>query len=422
MDCDVIVIGAGIAGLHCAATLSAAGLDVEVWEAAERVGGRVRSERVDGFTVDRGFQLLNPAYPAVRRWIDLPGLQLASFAPGVRVRQSDGSVVLADPRRAPARSWQTLRSGYLRPTELWPLARWALPALRSVRRLLAGPDESLQRSLDDARATGALRTEVLEPFLAGVLLEEAGTTSAAFARLLLRSFLRGTPGVPAAGMQALPDQLAARLAAPPRLAHPVDSLTPVTGGVRVSGAGTTITARAAVVATDPRSAERLAGVTAPPMNGVVTDWFATDEPPSPDPLLVLDARGRRGGHRAGPVLNTAVVSNAAPSYAPPGRHLVQASCLLDTDGAPPALAIVRRQLAEVYEHSTSGWEPLARHVIPEALPAQPPPLQVRSPVVTGPGVFVCGDHRDTASLQGALVSGRRAARRVCESLGVAPPG
>ncbi len=117
--------------------------------------------------------------------------------------------------------------------------------------------------------------------------------------------------------------------------------------------------------------------------------------------------GRTG---AGPVVNTAVISNAAPSYAPAGSHLVQATALLAEEAQPEAL--VRTQLASLYDCATDGWELLATHAIPNALPVMPPPLEVRREIRYGPGRYVCGDHRDTASIQGALVSGRRTAEAI----------
>ncbi len=303
MDCDVVVVGAGLAGLRCAHALAGAGLAVEVWEAADGVGGRVRTDHEDGHLLDRGFQVLNPAYPAVRRWVDVAALDLGRFAAGVAVRRADRLVVAADPRRAPRHLPATLRSGYVRPAELIALARWAAPALGPVGRLLAADDTTLRRSLDAARVRGRIRQEVLEPFLQGVLLEADGSTSATFARLLVRMFLLGTPGLPAAGMGALPAQLAARLDGPVHLGLRVHEVAPVPGGVRVSAEGRRVTARAAVVATDPVSAAALTGVPAPPMKGLVTDWFTTDEAPTTLPMLVLDGRDRAGVGSPGPVVN-----------------------------------------------------------------------------------------------------------------------
>lgn len=407
MDCDVVVVGAGIAGLECARTLHERGLRVVVLEAADEVGGRIRSERLDGFTVDRGFQVLNPAYPAVRARVDVAALELRPLLPGVAVRRDDGLALLADPRRAPRLLRETLGSGYVRPGELVALARWAAPALGPVRRLLSSPDEAWGRSLDARRLEGRLRREVLEPFLAGVLGEDDGSSSTRFVRLLVRMFLLGTPGVPAAGMGAFPAQLARGLP-DVRLGHAVDRLDAVPGGHRVRTPAGSLTARAVVVATDAPSAAALTGVATPAMKGLVTWWYATDEPPGTEPVVVVD------GRRRGPVVNAAVMSAAAPSYAPPGRSLVQVTALLR--GTAPDEADVRRQAGEMFGVGTSGWREVARHEIPAALPVQPAPLSTRRPVHLGDALFVCGDHRDTASSQGALVSGRRTGSAVVRVL------
>lgn len=436
-DADVVVVGAGLAGLACARTLERAGLSVVVLESAPEVGGRVRTEVVDGFRCDVGFQLVNPAYPAVRRLVDVEAMRLCTFEPGVAVRRDDGPdglAVLADPRRAPHLLPRTLRSawraGYLDPGELLALARWAAPALGSPRRLVSGPDTSLAASLDAAGATGPLRRQVLEPFLAGVLADDTGASSAAFVRLLVRCFLLGTPGVPANGMGELPRQLAAGLVDPVRCGTPVEQVRPAegsAGGASVRTASGTLTSRAVVVATDGPDAGALLGSRldereggrgsagggggvgggvggrgSAPMNGLRTWWFSAPQPPSPQRMLVVD--GRRG-----PVVNTAVLSTVAPAYAPSGRSLVQATTLLPTEADE---RVVRRELDRLWGTSTSGWELVVRHDVPRSLPRQLPPLQARRPVALGDGLFVAGDHRDTASQQGALVSGRRAARAV----------
>jgi hypothetical protein len=145
----------------------------------------------------------------------------------------------------------------------------------------------------------------------------------------------------------------------------------------------------------------------------VTDWWATDQPVPGPPMLRVD--GRR--HPPGPVLNTAVISAAAPTYAPPGQQLIAASALIERDGAAPAKSVMRKHAADILHSDHRGWRLVKRHVIRHALPAQRPPLTVRRPVRTGTGVWVCGDHRDTASIQGALVSGRRTAEAILGTVG-----
>lgn len=403
-ECEVLVVGAGLAGLQCARTLRRAGVDVQVWEAEEEVGGRIRTDRVDGFSLDRGFQVLNPAYPAVRAHVGVSALGLQSFGSGALVRRADRLAVLADPLREPGHLGDVLRSGYVVPADLLALARWAGPSLGPTRRLTSGPDESTTAALDRAGLRGPLR-EVVQTFLAGVVLEDDGSTSAAFVRLQLRMFALGSPGLPARGMQALPEQIAADLGPAVRTGVRVDRVQDGARGAVVRADGLTASARLVVVATDGPAAARLLGLPAPPTKGVVTDWFTMPDAPPAPPMLMLEGRGPQ----AGPVKNAAVMTQAAPTYAPPGRHLVQASCLV-RDGEVPDVGEVRRHTGELYGVDTGDWELVLRHEVPDALPAQPPPLATRRPMRVGESVVVAGDHVDTASIQGALVSGERAAQ------------
>ncbi|MBP1134873.1 phytoene dehydrogenase-like protein [Arthrobacter sp. PvP023] len=439
-SCEVLVVGAGLAGLQCARELQAAGRDVQVWEADDDVGGRIRTEQVDGFLVDRGFQVLNPAYPAVRRWVDVGALELQPFGAGLGVRRDDGFAVLAHPLREPRLIARTVGSGIAKPRDAAALLRWAAPAFvrswgqyddggsRTAGRRTGGSgrDVTLHRALDDARLSGELR-RVVEQFFAGVLLEDDGSTSNDFALLLLRTFALGVPGLPRLGMQALPRQLAASLAAPVRTRTTVESIRREGGSMLVRAPGAELRAEQVVLATDPVSAGSLApgnndagaparGAAAgragrggaPAMKGVLTHWFAASEPPSRLNMLCLDAREPRGG----PLVNTAVVSNAAPGYAPAGRHLVQTSALFGPGRPVPGDDEVRNHAAGIYGEDATHWELVARHEVPQALPAQPPPLGSPHPAEASPGLFLCGDYRATASIQGALESGHRAAQAI----------
>jgi phytoene dehydrogenase-like protein len=407
-DCEVLVVGAGLAGLRCAAVLSAHGCDVSVWEAADRVGGRVRTEEIDGFRCDRGFQVLNPAYPELQRAVDVSALNLQTFEAGVAVRGTHDATRWTHPLRKPAHVPTMLTAGGLRPKDLVALTRWAAPALRPQALKRSRGDGSLAEALDRSNVSGLAR-RVLDRFLAGVVLEDRGDTSNAFVLLLVRMFALGEPGLPTGGMQALPDALAAPIAdriqlrrRAVRVARDGDEWQVSDGS---DGTGST-RARHVVVATDPVTAAALAGTAQPTMHGVVTDWWASDGPVPGPAMLWVDGRP----DPSGPVLNAAVISKAAPSYAPAGRHLIAASALLDADGQPPAESVMRAHAAEILGTDAGRWAPLTRHVIPHALPAQPPPLRVRRPIRTPDGLWVCGDHRDTASIQGALVSGRRTAQ------------
>jgi len=412
---DVIVLGAGLAGLRAAAVLGGAGLDVVVLEAQDAVGGRQRTDRVDGFLLDRGFQVLNPAYPAVRRWVDVDALDLGAFPVGVRVRRTRGLVELAHPLRHPSRLRATLASGLLDARELAALAAWAGGAIAAPRAAIRaardGDDARLAEEWDRLGVRGPLRREVLEPFLAGVLAEGSGATSDAFVRLLVRMFALGRPGLPAGGIQALPEQLADRartMGARVRLGHAADRVADDSDGVRVDVVdGDAVHAAAVVVAVGPERAGALAGVRVPETRGLQTWWFDAPSSPTRSRMLHLD------GTRSGPVLHTAVVSGSAPTYAPRGRFLVEATCLLGEASERE----VRAHLRRVWGVEMDAWRLLRRDDVRHALPAQPPPLRTTRPARVGERTYVAGDHRDTASIQGALVSGDRAARAVLAGLG-----
>lgn len=412
METDVLVVGAGLAGVQCARTLTDHGLEVQVLERADGVGGRVRTEVVDGFRCDRGFQLLNPAYPAVRRLVDLDALSLGHFGAGALVRRSSGLAVVADPRREPRLALRSLRSGLVSAREAVALARWLSDAMVRPQHMLAATDSTLAESLDRAGVTGPLRREVLDTFLAGVLADTSGQTSAAFARLLLRSFVLASPGVPAGGMQALPEQLAHPLGRRVTTGVEVESVRSHGAGVTVHAGGRTWRARAVVVAVGGESVAGLTPLPAVRTKALTTWWFAAWTPPARVPLLALDGR-RPGGGPAGPVHHAADLTSVVPGHAPAGRRLIQATTL--TPEHETSEHDVRRHVGEIYGVPTGDWELIVRHHVPHALPAQPPPLAARQPVRLAERLFVAGDHRDTGSIQGALVSGTRAALAVTSS-------
>jgi len=398
---DVVVVGAGLAGLACARRLCEDGVDVELREASTAVGGRVRTDVVDGMLLDRGFQVHNTGYPEAQRVLDHAALDLQPFSAGALVRIGDRLHRVGDPRRLPtwAPSTVTAPIGSLKDKALIGVLA-ARAALAGPERLLAAPEST---TYDALRARGLSDTVIdrfFRPFLSGVFLEDRLETSSRCFDQVWQSFVRGTQCVPAAGMGSMPAQLAARLPAGVlQLAAPVERVAAgVVDGSRV---------RAVVVATDPAAAGRLLpGLALAPFNSVTTLYHLAPEPPVREPAIVLD------GEAAGPVTNSVVLTNAAPSYAP-GRHLVSSS-VVGGDASEPA---VRAHLARLYDVDTREWQHVASYDIREALPSQAPPVgRLRKDVRLEPGLYVAGDHRDSASIQGALVSGRRAAEAVLADL------
>jgi len=402
---DVVIVGGGAAGLAAARHLTAAGAEVVLLEAAARLGGRIVTDTMDGFRLDRGFQVINTAYPALPDFVDIGQLDLRFFDHAVLLADDHGRRLLADPRHH--RDLPPLRH---LPVPLTGLARLALLSVRlgyqDPRALLAGPEATAGSYLSQRIGDRTMRV-LAEPFLTGVFGHEPLLTSSQVLAMIWRAFVRGRIGVPADGMQRLIDVLAAPL--------PPDRLylnTPVTAidGQRVHTADGTVRARAVLVAADPGAAARLLpGLSVPRQRILVTTYHAVGEPPVRRPVLLLDGTGRSG------IANSIVLTLAAPGYAPAGRHLVATTAPAEADLGEVA---IRRHLAVLYDQPTGNWEHLQTvRAEPGLVVAPPPQGQLRKPVRLSDTLFIAGDHRDTPSLQGALVSGRRAARAVLRDLG-----
>lgn len=409
---DVIVVGAGIAGLSAARRLAEAGVDVVVLEAGDRPGGRVRTDVVDGFRIDNGLQTLATAYPQVAARFDLARLDLRAFAPGVRV--PGGGAVLDG-------VWHTggRRIGDIRRVRgaLGALRSGGLPATADRARVAAAlgrasalPVERILAAADGPAAEAGW-PRALRPLLTALLHDPELASSRRFADLELRSYLRGRSAVPALGMGAVPEQLAAALP-PGTVRYGVRVTAIATDRVATDTAGE-IRARAVILATDPATAvDLLPGLRRPAFHRLTTLWHVAPHAPTTEPVLIVD------GDDPGPLSHTAVISEIAPTYSPDRRALV-CSTVLGHDGTEPAKLelVVRERLSAVYGGTGRDWTHLTTRHLPAAVPVVEPGHNFRRPVRVLAGLYVCGDHRDSSSLQGALASGRRAARSALADLG-----
>jgi len=408
--CDVVVIGAGLSGLAAAGRMARSGADVVLIESGDAVGGRVRTDSVSGFLLDRGFQVLNTAYPRVRALLDLDALNLWPFERAMALYTDGRLVRLGDPRRDWRALPEALRAPVGRLRGRAALAAYAaLAAVVPARDVLARADEPALESWRRRGLTEPMIEKVLRPFFTGLTLDAQAATSNRFTDLMLRMFVRGDSTLPDAGMQAVPEQLARRL--PRHVLHLHTTAVQAAAGHVVTDRGT-IQARAVVVATDADAAARLLPrLEAPPWKGLTTWYHAVDGDPPAGPTLLVDAE-------PSPVVNTVPVTQAAASYGPPGRTLVATTALhASPRGAGPAAseADVRQRLATLYGTSTARWEHVATYDVPHALPGMAAPHPFRRPVAVD-DVFVCGDHRATSSIQGALESGERTAAAVLDRL------
>ncbi|MFI6446520.1 FAD-dependent oxidoreductase [Kitasatospora sp. NPDC050543] len=418
-DPDVVVVGAGLAGLAAARALTGHGLTVQILEATARIGGRMATRDLDGFRLDQGSHLLNTAFPELRRRLDLDRLDLRPLAPGVLVHSAGRRYRAGDPHLTTARQ-AALRAPLGSPLDKARLGSWlsrlgATPATR----LLARPETTAARALDDRGLSPRTVDGFLRPLLAALLSDPMLGTSSRMADLALRSYARGRLCLPADGIAAVPAQLAAAL--PPGTVRLGVRVTAIAAdGVETTAHGR-IGAQAVVIATDARSAAGLLpGLRLPDFHPVTTYYHAADRAPIGEPVLLLD--GDRPGGAAALVSHSLVLSELHPSYAPGGQALIATTVLgrrsFDAGGPAGLEPAVRARLAELYGTATKGWEFLSVRHVPDAAPAMPPPHNLRRPVRVLAGLYVCGDHRDTSSVQGALVSGRRAAHAVLRDLGL----
>jgi phytoene dehydrogenase-like protein len=406
-QCDVVIVGAGLAGLSAAREIQRHGLSVIVLESSDAVGGRVRTDMVDGFQLDRGFQVMLTAYPELQTQVDMRALDLRPFDPGALVWRNGKGHAVSDPFRKP----QTLATTAFAPIgSVFDKARIVVLRARVMRRkpaaLLGGQDVSTDVALRAFGFSTKIINRFFRPLFGGIQLDPHLATSRRMFDVIFRSLSEGQSVLPSRGMHALPLQMASRLSE--GTVHLNTRVSAVDGAKVTLVSGESISARAVVVATDGPTASSLLGIPLVESRKVGCVYFSADTPPTKEKYVVLDGTGN------GPVLNVAVISNVAPSYAPADKHLIVAALPEVTDGDLEAMS--RKQLRSWWGPQVDDWKHLRTYVINHGGPVQKPPFSPKQRVNLGNGLFVCGDHRDTGSIQGAMFSGRRCGEAVVRSL------
>lgn len=411
-DLDAIIIGAGVSGLVCARHLCAEGLRCRILEAQETVGGRIQTDLLDGFRLDRGFQVFLTAYPEARAVLDYRQLKLRAFEPGALIRFGGNFHRLADPWRRPqhllataispaARLWDKLRVSWFRRDTLRD----------GLDQIYQRPEQTTIAMLRSRGFSEVIIERFFRPFLGGVFLDRELLTSSRMCEFVFRMFSLGDAALPELGMGQIPLQLASRL--PADVVRTQCQAMAIEGQDVVLASGERISARAVIVATEAPAARRLLNDPYPADGRHVRClYFATDRPPLKEPILVLN------GDPDGPVNNLCVCSQVSPSYAPTGQSLVSATVLQQDGDEQQLVDRVSRQLQSWFGPSVGSWRHLRTYTIPYALPVLSPPAlePVEKSVFVRRGLFICGDHCDTASINGAMASGRRAAEAVRAAL------
>jgi phytoene dehydrogenase-like protein len=415
----ILIVGAGVSGLTCAKVLAEQGLEVEVFEASDGVGGRVRTDERDGFLLDRGFQVLFTAYPMVRRHLDLRALDLRRFDPGAIICRGREKSVLSDPRRDPAALVPSALSASATVRDklntLKLAARDAGEEAVAAGEVNGNLDTTTQEYLRQQGFSERYIDSFFRPFYGGIFLDRTLATSARVFRFTFRMLATGDTAIPARGMGEIPKQLAARLPTGAlRLESPVEELLRSEDG-RVCGVragGREHEAGAVVLATDAPAARELSGVSAPTgsMGEVciyyISSWLGAGK------KILLNAA------EEGFINNATEMSAISDKYSPPGRHLLSAVALGTHDGLSDE-EIYRRGIADI-----SRWfpeahlEPLAIYRLPYCQFAQPPGFRTALPKTGsgGPGIFLAGEYTVDSSLNGAMLAGERAAEAVAREV------
>lgn len=376
----VAIIGGGLAGLSAALTLQDAGVEVEIYESSDRVGGRVATDNIDGFLLDRGFQLINVNYPEIVRLDIENDLHFKVASKSIDFYCDKKIYSIADPRSNPFSALNSASGTLVEKIKF-------LPYLLSK----STPEKSVE---DELISLGVLYQRILKPFLTGVFLVPPAEIDAVRGKELIRSFVTGKAGLPKEGAGKLAEVIARKVNRI-HLNQQIDSLDQFSG-------------QSVIVATDVTTAAQLLDISNIPTLASSTTWYHEV------PVGFTAAQNLRIDSDAkGPIVNSIVISNFLPTYAPEGRALLSTTTIDYTSESE-----VRRHLAPMWGIETSTWPLIAKYEIPKALPIFPPGHQRVQSSRVREKQYIAGDFRTAASQNGALLSGRLAAQELLLDQGI----
>lgn len=439
----IIIVGAGLAGLTCAKLLTEAGQRVVVLEAADQVGGRVRTDyHEDGYRLDRGFQVLSTAYPAVQRHLRLDELKQRKFDPGAILVKNGKQYEIADPLREPAHTISDLLNPLISTADKLRVLRLRMQVGRqSAGNIFSGKlqpekqDETTEAYLQRLGFSHKFIDNFVRPFYGGIFLDRSLQTSARMFQFTFKMLATGDTVIPAEGMQRIPDQLAAALPKGAiRLNSRVNDLLISDGrvqGVRLAN-GERLEAEQVVIATASPEAMKLVGKLDPKAGMLFRfDGHARSNvlPSTPVSAVCLYFSGEErlywqrkillNADPAAYVNNAVLLTNIAPTYAPPRKHLL--SVTVPGSPAEDDEMIAQRSLEEIGgwfpEHDMRHWQLLAVYRIPFAQFAQPPGIYDEMPDnrTRVEGLYLAGEYTKSSSIQGAMHSGEHAAREILKA-------
>ena len=378
---SVVVVGAGLSGLNCARILRSRGFDVIVLEKSNRVGGRVRTDVIDGFQLDHGFQVINPAYSELREIVSTHDLNFHLLPPGFEIHIDGKNLLIGDFRR-------DIR--YL-PGDLSRTTGSFREKCEFLRYIVRKPgDEPFGQAM---LKSGSFYSEVIKGFLDGVFLADSDQISSLVAHELLRWFVKGSPGLPGLGVEALPRALAHNLDIR------VDCEVTKIQDKKIESSHGTFSADYIVLACDPNSTLGLIESPSTQMNSCTTWYHSVPSGTIASKHLKVTTKGK--------LLNSVAISNVAPSYAPKGSTLISSTSLYSM---PESEA--RREVAQLWGLSSNELSFIRLYEIKNALPFHGPKKPLHTSQRISERLFVAGDYYAFPSQQGAMSSGRTAAELI----------
>jgi phytoene dehydrogenase-like protein len=418
---DVIVIGAGIAGLAAALHLHRKGLKVCVLESSDRVGGRMKTDQhPDGFLLDHGFHIFLTAYPEAQEILDYEALKLKPFVNGAMIRLKSGFTKVTDPLRHPEEVFSSLFSPVAEPLDKLKLLKLRSRLLMQSETLrLKRPETTTLQALKNAGFSKSMIEQFFLPFLAGIFLESRLDTSSRFFEFVFSMLSRGSSTLPANGISSIPEQIASRLPDDViKLNMPVEKITEQT--VHLAN-GEELEASAILMAVESWSLPGLINQNnddqlTPEAQSMRCLYYSVDadKVPFDEAILLLN------GTSEGLINNMCIPSLVAPSYAPAGKALISVVSL-DRDLSDDALRTgVLKQAQEWFGEKADHWKYLAIYNIWHALPSAPHVSETLTTTLR-PGLYRCGDNLAGPSVNGALLSARRASEDIVKNLRAKEP-
>ncbi|WP_158798870.1 NAD(P)/FAD-dependent oxidoreductase [Pedobacter sp. L105] len=411
-DADVIIIGGGLAGLTAAKVLKMAGKLVKVLEASDAIGGRVRTDVVDGFLLDRGFQVLLTAYPEAKRFLDYEALDLRPFNPGALILNAEGTTEIGDPLRRPSSLFKTLLSpaGTL-PDKLRMLRLKLKLAAKEIDAIFAEEETTTMAYLQAFGFSDRMISQFFKPFMTGIFLEDKLTTSSRMFEFVFKMFSEGDAAIPAKGMGMIPLQLAQDLSSSELFLN--ESVTAIEGNQVKTRSGNIYCAAYILIATDqlhlPPPHQQLTAS----FQSVTNIYFTAKNPPFKNPIIALNTLPGKL------VNNIAVIDQVSPAYSTNGEALISVSLVGDFS-KEDVVSLQSKAIKELsgWYPDAINWKHLRTYQIRYALPNDDHITNdlSREALQLDEHCFICGDHLMNGSINAAMKSGRLAAEAIISQM------